>query len=677
MTALPLALDASLKSVGLPVAVRKEINLLVKLLKEVQAAPHGQKGLAYEHGARQMTAAGYEMTTEGFRKLMPLYEEEGWEGLIDGRKVSHADNKLPVAFVQEVKRRFDLQPRSRKDAWQTLISEWKKGKPITGYRISPPADAFTRIPVGWSYKHLCRVCKSSAFERVAMTIGLGKARAKHGSKLFQSRIGCYPFSHVMIDDVYHDNFVHVLTKKHRQLCRVAELGCLDVLSGSRFMYGSLPLLKKKDGTTDSIKESYTRLLVAKYLYEYGFSPRGTIILGEHKTATLRDNIVALLSDRTEGLVTFDAGGWTGKQQAVAGMFRGDGGGNPRHKSLLESFHNLMHNRFAALPGQTGPDVERRPEFLDGMLKESDQLLRVASQLSPWQVERLKFPTLEYFTEFLSLAQEIYRHIDFDPDHNLEGWEKLGYMTRRFRLHRDDDKWIDEQKFLTDYSPAAQGAIREIVKGDPACQDVRRLSRGEVFAMGRKQVIPASVALIAEMLYEDIAKPRSCRNSYFEFQDEELDPEPLRYESRVRKLDGREMELADDTYDVVANPFDLRELWVYTGRGEYLGLARRVEPVSRTDREGVQRELARVGERTNALRAPLLQRHAQLAREETRRQQNNNDVIDGPRSPEEARAEQTRLAEPLSADDAAALSTPVEITPTPTPAASELSTQDFL
>ena len=61
-------------------------------------------------------------------------------------------------------------------------------------------------------------------------------------------------------------------------------------------------------------------------------------------------------------------------KAHAGQYPGLSRGNFRHKASLESSNNLTHNVFASLPGQTGKDVEHRPEQLDGMLRHNNALL---------------------------------------------------------------------------------------------------------------------------------------------------------------------------------------------------------------------------------------------------------------------------------------------------------------
>ncbi len=141
------------------------------------------------------------------------------------------------------------------------------------------------------------------------------------------------------------------------------------------------------------------------MFDFGYSPLGTTYPAEMGTATIREDIARILHDRTGGLVRVDLAGWTGKKkQIVEGMFIGRGGGNPRHKAPLESLHNLLHNKMAALPGQTGPDVERRPEQLHGMLTAQEELMGIAKMLTPWQAEQLQYPLLEYSKQFLPRAR---------------------------------------------------------------------------------------------------------------------------------------------------------------------------------------------------------------------------------------------------------------------------------
>ena len=84
-------------------------------------------------------------------------------------------------------------------------------------------------------------------------------------------------------------------------------------------------------------------------------------------------------------------------------------GLPRFKASLESSNNLVHNVFAALPGQTGKDRQHQPEELPALLKNNEDLLAARFQLPIERAELLSFPILE-LNQFMAVAHELYRQI---------------------------------------------------------------------------------------------------------------------------------------------------------------------------------------------------------------------------------------------------------------------------
>jgi len=654
MTAMPLSLTlANIDFAALPKIVREEVTLLDRHLKQCLASP--KKMVAYVEAARQLTAAGQRYSASGVRNLCAVYKAGGcdWRTLVDWRKVPHDENRLPAAFVDEFKRRSGRHGRSAAQARLDLLADWRRGVPIPGYPDHPKADPTKGHPAGWSYANLLRVAKVPDFEKIAQRVGLGAAKAKHGPKLFTTRAGLWPLSHILPDDVDHDVELRLLARN--QQCRASNLGMYDLLSGNYFKYATKPLFKRFDPkldrhVTDKWKEANMRYLVACQLTEIGYNPRGTQYVVELGTATLRDRVVALLHDRSkaihgEAVLTVDHSGTTGKEQILEGMHRGEGGGNPRHKAALESLHNLMHNAMGALPGQTGPDVARRPEQLAGMMNATDELMLIARALTPWAREKLKFPTLEYHSEFLPILREIINAINRRTEHNLEGWAKCDFFTNEFRWHRGSEEWISGDAYLA-LPNETRALLAQIVQTDLACQRPRRMSPHEVFEKGRSQLVKAPAGLVAELLYDDLAVEHKCRNGYFELHDVEIDPEVLRYDSRVYTPDGRIEELTPDTYEVVINPFQPDFLWVYNGkrgRGGFLGVAHRTLKPCRADATGKGTALAILRERFDDLAAPVRARGRDLAREEQARLQHNLDVITGPGSAEEARVIEHRRA----------------------------------
>lgn len=618
--------------VQLPWDVRAEVERWIKALERiVDAKP---KGPAIAAVAQELRVGE---STVRFKLKKWLDGDRHFSAIVNRAKVPHWEERLPDEFIQEVKARFEGNKRKCRPAWRQLIRDCQNGIPIPGYDRNPPIDPILGHPEGWSYQNLMKLAKSTKFEMTAMRIGLGKALSAHGPKIFTSRVGLWPMSHVMFDDITHDNFVHWRVGKSIQLCRVQELGVLDVLSGSRFAWGARPQAKRDDDTKDSLKGADARLLFASVLHGYGYSPLGTEWVIEHGTSTLPDRLIDIVTKATEGKVTFRFSGFLGKEQAIAGMFRGTGGGNPRHKPHLESLHNLIHNELAALPAQTGPDKERRPEELAGLLAHTSDLIKVCEMLTEYQRDLLRLPTMEYYSEYLPLLRTVYDRIDERTWHSLEGWRECGFMSTQYRVSLTHDQWMTREEYLALPAPA-QVAVREVVNANPTeYQRPCSFSPRQVFRQGLRTLVPAPVSLIAEIVYQDLARPEKVKDNSFLIRDDAISPDEVRYESRIVTLDKREIELRDrETYDAVVNPFDPSVLWVYTAKGAFLGLAPLDSKAGRGDYDAVNAKLGRREKRLASLIEPLKKRHASLARQASARDEHNANVIEGPASEEERR-----------------------------------------
>ena len=125
--------------------------------------------------------------------------------------------------------------------------------------------------------------------------------------------------------------------------------------------------------------------------------------------------------------------------------------------------------------------------------------------------------------------------------------------------------------------------------------------------------------IAEMLGPDFARELEVKGAYFRpFADEELAPEPLRYESSVTNSDGQEVQLKDDRYLIFINPFDLAQVFVHDAGKRFLGTARRADRVDISSPEQVKSAFKRTAQRLSDLREPIFERHAETVKAETRR-----------------------------------------------------------
>lgn len=611
-------------------------------------------------------AARMRVSPQTARRKHDAYLAKGWRGLADARKARRpADGRgLPPKFVEHVKERFGGNQRKNLPAWRGLVGAWQRGEEIPGYE---QASAFDRdkLPKGWTYSNLSRYARLTELEQVAERQGLGAAMA-HAPQVFTTRAGLWPGAMLMLDDVWHDNFVVWRGKP----VRVLQLSCLDVFSGCVTGHGTKPRLELADGRMDQLKEAQTCFLLAQHFALHGYSPRRTTILAEHGTAAVRAKLAALLSDRTGGLIRVRESGITGKEQAVAGMFDGRGGGNFRFKSCLESLHNLFHNELGALPGQTGMDVARRPEQLDGgvmrvakdgtlvlggLLSHVTDLGRAMALLPPAVAARLRMPLLNYEAEFRATLRDVVEWINRRGEwehfsHRLEGWAECGHFTTEYRATAASDHWLKDAELRALPAPE-QAMLGALARSDAATYSrTRPLSPREVWSAGRDQLIPLPPEVIVEILLggekvtqSDRAVERPCRDGYFVVHDQELSLDPLRFASRVRTPDGRDEELRPDTYLTVLNPYQPEFLWVHDAAGRLLGLAKRDHRPCRDDVDAVRREFGEKAKRLAEQLLPLRARHMKETRRAAAEMGHNTDVIE--------RA--VRGAAEAEADDAAA------------------------
>lgn len=603
----------------LPVKWRTKCDAALRVLKQFAG---GQLTRAEAIKSMRVSRATFD------RKLKAV-KESGWRGLVPQYKGAVS---LPAEFVSHWKTLVEKNQRKTAPAYRALVRQWKDRHPIPGYSGHP---GWPNLPRGWDMRNLYRY-KPTKLEMTAMRHGQSRATTLHAPKVLSTRVGLWHLSHIVWDDVWLDVKAHLLTQ--RQPCRVLQIGALDLLSACRFHYGQRPQLIRADGTRASLTEADMRFALASQLFHYGISKRGTSMVIEHGTATIRDNVRDILSRGLGDLIRFEESGMTGKLQALAGMYDGKGGGgNFRHKAALESLHNLMHNELAALPGQTGHDRDE-PEFLQVMEREHEWLHRIAQRLSPELLAKFRSPFMEYHSELCPAVAGTLQAINERTEHDLEGWAELGYISRQYRLTPDSAEWMSEERLLALPAPARKAMIA-IAEADKRCIMPQKLSPAEVFQRGKMggDVMRVPVPVIAEILYLDLARPARADKGEFVVEDREISPGPMHFESRVMRADGREEELTQgETYELVINPYDPSIIsgqgtaFVYSGnrqKGAFLGLARRVQRHSRADLESATRAHARIATRMSDLLSGVRSRHSGATRAIADRKAHNVRVIE--------------------------------------------------
>ena len=600
----------------LPPDVRKEVELwhaaLQSVTRPVQAS---LTQIAARFGVSVATAR---------RKYDAFRKNQDIRTLVNRSKVPVVTSALTPEFIAWFKALAESNQRATAPAYRLFVKMWREGRNIPGMSLEDNALR-TDLPEGFSYDNILKKI-GDKFATTAMRRGLGMAVASCGPKILTTRANLWYGSHLMIDDLWHDNFV-VFGK---QLVRVLELDALDVFSGCLVNFGCKPRFQRDDGTFDNLKEKYARLVVAGVYFNEGFSERGSTILAEHGTAAISERVARILYDRSGGKIQRRESGITGEEQAVIGW--GMGKGNPRFKAALESLRNLKHNELGFLPAQTGKDRDSRPEQTHGLLVEASEelkVLAVLAQKSPQRAAAFKLKVWEYHSQFLPFLMDAYREINDRTWHNLEGWHAAGNVVIDYRLAPSSPQWLTDAEFQA-LPEISQQLLLSAANG-PGGRDFirqRKLSPMEVRLRDRGNLIKLPTYAVGEILGEDFARELECKGSYFNpFSDHELSPEPLLFSAFVTPPDGSAAhKLADGKYQVFVNPFDLQQLFVHDARGLCLGTAQRANRIDRADDEALKREFGRRSHEIAELKKPILARHAQSVREENQRLKNNADVM---------------------------------------------------
>jgi hypothetical protein len=621
---------------GLPEGVRTEVNLWHRALLDI-SRPGVGKSLA-------AIAAQFGTSPETARRKYDALHHHGWRGLINRSRLPQRTPTRTEEFLEWWRDLYSMYQRNAKAAYREFCRRYLAREHIPG--LSPDLNRGS-IPTGYGYHNLMRF-KPTRFEVAAMRRGLACAISEHGPKIFTTRADLWYGSHYMIDDLWHDNFV-VFGK---QIVRVLELDLLDVFSGALVNFGCKPRFQREDGTFDNLKEKYARLLVAKVLWSEGYSPRGTEIVAEHGTAAVNERVAAILHNATGGLVTVRRSGIVGQEQAIIG-WSGEGRGNFRFKAPLESLRNLKHNELAnqtQIHAQTGKDVEHRPEHTHGQLRECSEWLKIITVLAqdnPARAAQIQLNLLDYHAHFLPILITVYDAINRRTWHTLEGWHAAGNIVTGYRtapaLGTSDPSDQVNHSELTDQQfralPApAQEVLKLAAQSDPRYLYTRKLSPHQVRARDRGSLTTLPSPIIAELLGPDFARELKVDGAYFApFQDAEIAPEPLLYESAITAPDGTRQQLPEDTFQVTVNPFDPSAIFVSDARGICLGAAPRAARVDRSDDEALKRAFGHRNQRLAEMKRPLLKRHAELVREQNRRLDNNLAVLAAARDPDEALA----------------------------------------
>ena len=564
-----------------------------------KAAAIRAEALRFHHGVI--------LTESGVRKLFYKWaaSNRDWQTLVNRARVPDTETGIAQETVDhwhELCARFKGKMAA---AHRELRRQWHHGHPIKGL---PHRDRPADLPRSLSYSNLTRKkYRPTDVEIAVAAVGTSSA-AELMPGVLSTRVGLAPGSHWVFDDMWHDFKVTVPGQVGAR--RLLQFHGLELLSACLVARGIKPeLLNAATGRMERLKERELLFLLAHCLGNHGFNPEGCTLMMEHGTANVRGAFERILHDASGGKIRIDRGGIENHALA-AGLYAGRGRGNFKFKAALESLGNLIHNETSdrlILPAQTGSNMRlNAPDELHGRERHLDQLQRCALLLPAHLREVVTAEITPPLAKALELVEAIQERINDRTDHDLEGWEALGFTRALYRL-TPDQPWRPQAE-LRDMAPAVRAAIVAQIEADPRAASCRYLSPREVF---NEQVRPVLTRLPAHVCIQLIGmehaeERRVGKDGRFHFDDMDLGPGEHHYEGIVRAEDGAVATLPDgEKFATFVSMLDPLRMHVCDAKGRYLGWVARTHVHTRGDVEGFARAAGKAQAAARERLAPAL------------------------------------------------------------------------
>lgn len=555
----------------------------------------------------QLSANGLKALSKAsaYRKLAQL-RTGGLLALADGRRERTSRREKPGAFEEYWQRLVAENARASAPAYRQLMRELAAGKFIPG--IGTWRDVYAaehggarpgeqmlcpysaqNPPRGMSERNLSRL-KPDAFALLASRKGLGAAVMESIPTVVRTRVGLAPCQIIEIDDMWHEMKVAFGPNKTAE--RVVELNAVDVATGKVLCWLAKPIINE-DGARKTLRARWVRYLLAHVLGTLGIPKAGCLIVGEHGTATIPEDLRTMLADVSGGMIRFTAGGIVTGALA-AGLPAGRGKGNPRVKALNEGLHRLVKNELGNVRGLVGGGRGAEPEEAYGLEKEDRKLRSIAAALEkirPGLLDRLALPYMPWpdVQEIIAMA---YQMINARTDHNLEGWEESGYVSGEYNA--PGAGWVPIES-LKELSQTAQEMWRTMIDKGVIGYRQRRLSPKEAWEKRAAELSPLGPAIAAAIMGEELSCLCTCdKRLQLEFKIEGL-------RTIVPAMINGQPLVRGARYRVWVNPLASDIAIIADEHGRFLGTTRCQSPVRADDAEQVK---AALGVRQQAISAEL-------------------------------------------------------------------------
>ena len=382
------------------------------------------------------------------------------------------------------------------NAWRRMMTDFRAGRAMEGvgtwrdcWRAERPFEAVPDfcppdfVPAGASLCNLRKACRANPdwLFSIAVSRQGRKAAQRFLLPVLKTRLGLPVGAMTEYDDVWHNT--DVLMPGMAKAVQPMEFAGYDVASGFKRSSLVKPRFERADGRRDNLKEQQFRFLFAFDHVVAGFHRDGVTDIVEHGTTAIREKVrrqIAAIPGYGRLIDIRDSGILS--EQAHAGLFIGNGGGNFRLKALCEGAHGIMHNRLASLPGSRGRDAEHLHESRDALVKYEERLAAAAAKLPPDLAAYIEAGLLT-FDQYMEAFRAIEASLMDDPEHRLEGW--AGREVAEYSLGQGAWRKASE---LLDMGDGERAAIAAFLGAHPECRRVRPMSRREAWAAGQKDLV---------------------------------------------------------------------------------------------------------------------------------------------------------------------------------------------
>lgn len=417
-------------------------------------------------------------------------------------------------------------------------------------------------PEGWSLRNFMRL-KPDDFVLAAARQGLMSAKENFLPTVPRTRVGLKCCQVLQFDDAWHEVKVAWHGNKHAQ--RVVELSMIDVLTGYTIGFLCKPIRERPDGTKETLKQEWAGYFLAYLACNIGLPDCGTLIMGEHGTASVDSAFLARLTEATNGKIRFGAGSiMTGP--LAAGLPCGPGKGNPRYKALLEGYHAVLKNELGSVKGHIGGGRGKQPEETYGLDKQDERLRRIATALEhrfPGIAERLQLPYIPY-EDYMRLVYDAYDRLDRRSWHKMEGWESSGFVVGEVR--HAGGAWTP----LNGLPPEQARALKALADAGEMEFRLRRMSPKEAWQSRQGELTRMSDVVAPLIMGKELAQTCTCdKRLQLKFNDMST----LRKDIIVAGVLDSGVPLERGArYLVWINPLAGEKAYIATESGRYLGVA---------------------------------------------------------------------------------------------------------